>query len=183
MGGTGGACPSHPSYLTLGRRAGIDLRTLQDLAGHSKPELTARYSHRRLYDLAGAVDKLPNLVPAGLAFVSDTPSQGNYNSGTGVWTVGTVTTTAAPTLQIQATVFIPNPQTNTATVSADLFNADPDVPRPPRRSPALVPGRPWGFGSGREVPAATATQRLPRRRGVGKRWRLPLHPSTPDYTR
>ena len=25
--------------------------------------LTARYSHRRLYDLAGAVDKLPNLVP------------------------------------------------------------------------------------------------------------------------
>jgi integrase/recombinase XerC len=51
------------SYLTLGGRAGIDLRTLQELAGHSKPELTARYSHRRLYDLAGAVDKLPNLVP------------------------------------------------------------------------------------------------------------------------
>jgi len=51
------------SYLTLGSRAGIDLRTLQELAGHSKPELTARYSHRRLYDLTGAVNKLPNLVP------------------------------------------------------------------------------------------------------------------------
>ena len=51
------------SYLTLGGRSGIDLRTLQELAGHSTPELTARYSHRRLYDLAGAVDKLPNLVP------------------------------------------------------------------------------------------------------------------------
>ena len=51
------------SYLTLGGRSGIDLRTLQELAGHSKPELTARYSHRRLYDLAGALDKLPNLVP------------------------------------------------------------------------------------------------------------------------
>ena len=51
------------SYLTLGGRSGIDLRTLQELAGHSKPELTARYSHRRLNDLAGAVDKLPNLVP------------------------------------------------------------------------------------------------------------------------
>ncbi len=51
------------SYLTLGGRSGIDLRTLQELAGHSKPELTARYSHRRLYDPAGAVDKLPNLVP------------------------------------------------------------------------------------------------------------------------
>lgn len=51
------------SYLTLGGRSGIDLRTLQELAGHSNPKLTARYSHRRLYDLAGAVDKLPPLVP------------------------------------------------------------------------------------------------------------------------
>ncbi len=51
------------SYLTLGGRSGIDLRTLQILAGHSTPVLTARYSHRRLHDLAGAVDKLPNLVP------------------------------------------------------------------------------------------------------------------------
>ena len=54
------------SYLTLGGRSGIDLRTLQELAGHSKPELTARYSHRRLYDLTGAVGMLPNLVPPTL---------------------------------------------------------------------------------------------------------------------
>jgi excisionase family DNA binding protein len=52
------------SFLTLGGRSGIDLRTLQELAGHSDPILTARYSHRRLYDLAGAVEKLPNLVPS-----------------------------------------------------------------------------------------------------------------------
>ncbi|HYT87593.1 MAG TPA: tyrosine-type recombinase/integrase, partial [Gemmataceae bacterium] len=52
------------SYLTLGGRAGIDLRTLQELAGHSTPVLTARYSHRRLHDLAGAVEKLPNFLPA-----------------------------------------------------------------------------------------------------------------------
>jgi excisionase family DNA binding protein len=51
------------SYLTLGARAGIDLRTLQELAGHSTPVLTARYSHRRLYDLAGAVEKLPSFLP------------------------------------------------------------------------------------------------------------------------
>jgi len=51
------------TYLTLGGRAGIDLRTLQELAGHSDPKLTARYSHRRLYDLAGAVEKLPRLLP------------------------------------------------------------------------------------------------------------------------
>lgn len=51
------------SYLTLGGRSGIDLRTLQELAGHSKPELTARYSHRRLHDLAGAVEKMPSIIP------------------------------------------------------------------------------------------------------------------------
>jgi integrase len=51
------------SYLTLGGRAGIDLRTLQELAGHSTPVLTARYSHRRLHDLAGAIEKLPNFLP------------------------------------------------------------------------------------------------------------------------
>jgi integrase len=51
------------TYLTLGSRSGIDLRTLQELAGHSSPILTARYSHRRLHDLAGAVQKLPNFLP------------------------------------------------------------------------------------------------------------------------
>jgi integrase len=52
------------TYLTLGGRAGIDLRTLQELAGHSSPLLTARYSHCRLYDLAGAVEMLPNFLPS-----------------------------------------------------------------------------------------------------------------------
>ena len=51
------------TYLTLGGRAGIDLRTLQELAGHSTPTLTARYSHRRLYDLQGAVGKMPSFLP------------------------------------------------------------------------------------------------------------------------
>ncbi len=47
------------TYLTLGGRSGIDLRTAQELAGHSTPTLTARYMHVRLHDVAGAVDKLP----------------------------------------------------------------------------------------------------------------------------
>jgi hypothetical protein len=51
------------SYLGLGGRAGIGLRTLQELAGHSTPVLTARYMHPRLHDLAGAVDKLPSVPP------------------------------------------------------------------------------------------------------------------------
>ncbi len=52
------------TYITLGGRAGIDLRTLQELAGHSTPVLTARYSHRRLYDLAGAIEKMPSFLPS-----------------------------------------------------------------------------------------------------------------------
>jgi hypothetical protein len=52
------------SYLTLLGRNGVDLRTAQVMTGHSRPELTAHYSHQRLSDLAGAVGKLPSLVPA-----------------------------------------------------------------------------------------------------------------------
>ena len=66
------------SYLTLGGRSGIDLRTLQELAGHSKPELTARYSHRRLHDLTGAVAKIPNIIP-----VPDHPKAGETGTGGG----------------------------------------------------------------------------------------------------
>jgi len=51
------------TYLTMLGRNGVDLRTAQELAGHSTPTLTARYMHVRLRDTAGAVDKLPNLVP------------------------------------------------------------------------------------------------------------------------
>ena len=52
------------TYLTMLGRHGVDLRTAQELAGHSTPLLTARYSHRRLHDLAGVVNKLPTLVPS-----------------------------------------------------------------------------------------------------------------------
>jgi uncharacterized repeat protein (TIGR01451 family) len=65
-------------------------------------------------------------LPSGLTFVASTPSQGSYNSLTGLWTVGTVSTTTPLTLQIQATVVSPNPSTNTATINhADQF--DPDL--------------------------------------------------------
>ena len=35
------------------------------MAGHSTPTLTARDTHVRLHDLAGAVEKLPSFLPAG----------------------------------------------------------------------------------------------------------------------
>ena len=36
--------------------------------------------------------QLTDLLPAGVTYVSDTTTQGTYNSGTGVWDVGSVTT-------------------------------------------------------------------------------------------
>ncbi|HEX3152354.1 MAG TPA: hypothetical protein VHR66_30050 [Gemmataceae bacterium] len=69
---------------------------------------------------------LTDLLPAGLAFVSATPSQGDYDSGTGVWSVGTVTTGVAQTLVLRATVTSANPATNIAAVTqSDQF--DPDL--------------------------------------------------------
>ncbi len=52
------------SYLTALGRAGVDLRTAQELAGHSSPVLTARYMHRNLDDLTAAVAKLTAFTAA-----------------------------------------------------------------------------------------------------------------------
>src|SRR5207253_3036117 len=57
---------------------------------------------------------LSDALPAGLSFVSATPSQGTYTSSTGTWAVGTVTTVTPQTLQIVALVNSANARTNTA---------------------------------------------------------------------
>lgn len=57
-------------------------------------------------------------LPAGLTFVSATPSQGTYNNSTGIWTVGQINSAAQATLQIIATVGSIGVKTNTAQVSA-----------------------------------------------------------------
>src|SRR5262249_7505674 len=67
--------------------------------------------------------QLTDLLPAGLTFVSATPSQGTYSSSTGLWNVGTVATGTPATLAIVATVVSPDSRTNTATVSrSDQFD-------------------------------------------------------------
>jgi uncharacterized repeat protein (TIGR01451 family) len=54
-------------------------------------------------DSATNVD-VTDALPAGVTYLSDTVTQGSYNSGTGIWTVGTVATTAPDTLTIDVTV-------------------------------------------------------------------------------
>src|SRR5262249_21337932 len=56
-------------------------------------------------------------LPAGLALVAATPSQGSYDPGSGTWAVGNVVPAVRPTLQIAAWVTGPNPAINVATIS------------------------------------------------------------------
>jgi large repetitive protein len=64
-------------------------------------------------------------LPAGLTFVSATPSQGSYAQATGLWTVGTVPSGGSFTLVVRALVDTFSPITNTAQVTAS-DQPDPD---------------------------------------------------------
>ena len=77
-----------------------------------------------------------DLLPAGLTFVSSTPSQGTYVSGTGVWTVGAINAAGNATLQIVATVATAGAKTNIAEVTAA---AQTDVDSTPNNR-ATIPG-------------------------------------------
>jgi uncharacterized repeat protein (TIGR01451 family) len=69
--------------------------------------------------------QVTDLLPVGLTFISSTPSQGNYLSGSGLWTVGTVTTSTPQTLHIQARVDSSSTQTNTAMIThSDQYDPD-----------------------------------------------------------
>jgi uncharacterized repeat protein (TIGR01451 family) len=67
--------------------------------------------------------QVTDLLPAGLTFVSATPSQGTYDSNTGLWDVGALANGAQTVLTIGATVASPAAQTNTGTIGgADQFD-------------------------------------------------------------
>ena len=80
--------------------------------------------------------QVTDLLPAGLTFVSATPSGATtYNSGTGVWNIGALANGANATLSIVATVTGTTAVTNTATKTAE------DQPDP-------VAGNNTGLGDG-----------------------------------
>ncbi|MCC6171477.1 MAG: DUF11 domain-containing protein, partial [Gammaproteobacteria bacterium] len=66
-----------------------------------------------------------DLLPNGYVFLSSTPSQGSYDSGSGVWTVGTLANGANATLVINATINATGTYTNVAEVS-DSDQTDSD---------------------------------------------------------
>ncbi len=77
-----------------------------------------------------------DMLPAGLSFVSASPAAA-YDSGTGVWTVGTLVNGASATLSIVAKVTQAGAITNTVTSSA----AQPDPVPANNTSSVLVTGQ------------------------------------------
>jgi uncharacterized repeat protein (TIGR01451 family) len=69
--------------------------------------------------------EVTDLLPTGYTYISDTPSVGTYNSGTGVWDVGNLANGANATLTITATVNAAGIYTNSAEVTA-VNQTDPD---------------------------------------------------------
>ncbi len=72
---------------------------------------------------AGA--QVADVLPSGYSFVSASPSQGSYNSGTGVWTIGSIANGASVTMTVNATVKASGGTTNTAIVSATTTDPVP----------------------------------------------------------
>src|SRR5207249_4227724 len=70
--------------------------------------------------------QITDQLPAGLTFVSATPSVGTYNSATGVWNIGALASAASATLTLTATVTTTGAITNTATKTAEN-EADPNA--------------------------------------------------------
>jgi uncharacterized repeat protein (TIGR01451 family) len=80
-------------------------------------------------DAATGVE-VDDLLPAGLSFVSATPSQGSYDDATGIWDVGSIAASGSATLTIVATVDTGTDGdtiTNTACVSDLDQPTDPDA--------------------------------------------------------
>ena len=70
--------------------------------------------------------KVTDVLPGSLSFVSALPGQGDYNSNTGIWTVGSLANNGTAQLQIVAKVTRSGPVVNTAGVSAS-DQADSDT--------------------------------------------------------
>ena len=64
-------------------------------------------------------------LPADISFISATPSQGSYDSATGLWTVGTISSGGSATLQLTGTLTTAGAKTNTAQVTTS-DQVDPD---------------------------------------------------------
>ena len=114
---------------TIDAPAAADLRLAKTIVGPSVVNVGQNLTFRLTLNNDGPDQAtgvtVSDVLPAGLTFVSSTPSQGTYDNVTGVWTVGSVNNGASATLDIVATLTTPGAKTNTAQVTAS-GQFDPD---------------------------------------------------------
>jgi uncharacterized repeat protein (TIGR01451 family) len=105
----------------FGERATIDL-SLNKTVDNATPSVGSSVTFTVTVNNAGPSAAsgvvVTDLLPAGYSYVSATPSQGSYVSGTGLWTVGGLTNGGNASLSIVATVNATGPYANTAEVTA-----------------------------------------------------------------
>jgi len=73
--------------------------------------------------------EVTDLLPAGVSYVSDTPSQGSYVNSTGIWSVGNIANGSTATLFVRANVD-PFTRGSTITNSASLTDGAQGDPNP-----------------------------------------------------
>lgn len=88
-----------------------------------------------------------DVLPAGLSYVSSTATQGSFDNGTSIWTVGNLAKGASATLQITATVTATGAIVNTAQVqTSSQFDSDStpgnNVPTEDDQSSVTITGQP-----------------------------------------
>lgn len=81
--------------------------------------------------------RVNDLLPAGLSFVSASSNLGNYDAGSGIWTIGALGNGGAGELRITATFTGPGQVTNIATITA----AEPDPNPSDNTSQVTVPSQ------------------------------------------
>ncbi|MFC4820186.1 DUF6923 family protein [Dokdonella ginsengisoli] len=102
------------------------LKTVDDAAPNvgSDVTYTLTVTNHGPNDATGV--EITDNLPAGVSFASAVPSQGSYDSGSGVWIVGALANGASATLTITVHVDQAGPITNTATVThQDQFDPNP----------------------------------------------------------
>src|SRR6202011_5179379 len=68
----------------------------------SNVDFTVTVTNNGPSDASGV--QITDQLPAGLVYVSSTPSQGTYASGTGIWDIGALANGGSATLTLTATV-------------------------------------------------------------------------------
>jgi uncharacterized repeat protein (TIGR01451 family) len=112
-----GDCPFAPTD-TVYANGGVDLDLIKVTSDHSPCEgaqitYAVTVSNPSTTNATGV--QVTDLLPSGLTYISSNTSQGTYNSGTGLWDVGTLNAYSSATLTLRVKV-------NTGTAGTTIIN-------------------------------------------------------------